>query len=199
MLTQLQTLKDRLGIAESFVRDDELLTNALRALSGRFDQECNRKFARQEDATFEFRADVFDILVDRFPVESISAFHVKANETEGWVEQTDIVAIIGPTKSIIELAAPLGSSREIARVTFDGGYVLPGTTPEAGQTALPAEIEQAAVEQCVYWYQNKDRLGLSSISGQGGSVSKDPVSVVAPLSLLPTVMAVLKKYERWRP
>src|SRR5437867_3488656 len=30
----------------------------------------------------------------------------------------------------------------------------PGDTPAAGQTALPDDLEQAAVEQVAYWFQN---------------------------------------------
>jgi len=41
-----------------------------------------------------------------------------------------------------------------------GGYVLPGTTPSAGQTALPDDLEQAAVEQVAYWFRNRDNTGL---------------------------------------
>jgi hypothetical protein len=102
--------------------------------------------------------------------------------------------LLNPTKSIVELAAPLGTSRQLGRVTFAGGYVLPGNTPGTGQTALPAELEQAAIEQCAYWYQRRDQLGLTSVSGEGGSISN-----FTALDLLPGVRAVLNKYERWRP
>lgn len=33
-----------------------------------------------------------------------------------------------------------------ARVTYTGGYVLPGAQVGAGQAALPADLESAAVE-----------------------------------------------------
>ena len=195
MLAQLTTLKARLKIEEFDTADDALLTIFLNAMSGRFQKECNRKFDRAEDATYEFRADEMDILVDRPPIEDVVSFHLKSNEADGWVLQSDIVYLLGPQKNIIELATPLGTSREIARVTFDGGYVLPGGTVDTGQTALPGEIESACIEQCAHWYQNRDRLGIASVSGQGGSLA---LSVVTPLSLLPQVMAVIKKYERYR-
>ena len=45
MLTQLSTVKSRFALA---VTDyDGILTNAIRAISDRFDKECNRTFARQ--------------------------------------------------------------------------------------------------------------------------------------------------------
>ena len=55
-----------------------------------------------------------------------------------------------PDATLAELAAlalwpALGV--QVARVTYTGGYVLPGATPGAGQAALPADLEWAAVEQ----------------------------------------------------
>lgn len=198
MLCELLTLKTRLGLPEADVVDDEILTNFILGVSGRFAKECNRQFAYAAAATYEFRADEMDLVVDRPPIVTVASFHLKANETDGWVAQTGIDYLLNTTKSIIELAACLGTSRELGKVTFAGGYVLPGGTVSAGQTALPDEIEQACVEQCAYLYQNRQRLGLSNISGAGGSVTKDLVSVVNPATFLPDVQAVLKKYERWR-
>ncbi len=45
MLTQLSTVKSRLGLTEFDVKDDALLTNALNAVSARFDKESNRTLA----------------------------------------------------------------------------------------------------------------------------------------------------------
>jgi hypothetical protein len=45
-----------------------------------------------------------------------------------------------------------------ARVTYTGGFVLPGDTPAPGQTPLPPDLEQAAIEQVAYWFRN--RAGL---------------------------------------
>ncbi|HWX22592.1 MAG TPA: hypothetical protein VN578_22040 [Candidatus Binatia bacterium] len=41
-------------------------------------------------------------------------------------------------------------------------YVLPGTSSAPGQTALPDDLEQAAVEQVAYWFQNREHLGLKT-------------------------------------
>jgi len=45
-------------------------------------------------------------------------------------------------------------------VTYTAGYVLPGDTPAAGQTALPDDLEQAAVEQVAYWFQKQTTARL---------------------------------------
>ena len=87
--------------------------------------------------------------------------------------------------------APLGTSWEQGRVTYTGGYVLPGTSPGAGQTALPKDIENACVEQVCFWYRARNRGGISSASGGGSSISQD-----AGLELLPIVANTLQPYRR---
>jgi len=196
-LIQLTTLKARLGLADADVRDDDFLTAAIAAVTSRFDRECNRSFARSAAATFDFPADELNLVVKHYPIEEVTSFSLKTSEADGFVVQNGIDFLINETRSIIALSSPLGTARQLGRVTFAGGYVLPGATAEAGQTALPADLVQAAGEQVAYWFQNRDRLGLSSMSGQGGGMVKDRVSVVAPFDLLPIVMNTLKKYERW--
>ncbi len=55
MLTRLSTVKSRFAIADASY--DDLLTSAIKAVSDRFDRQCNRTFARAVDATEEFQAE----------------------------------------------------------------------------------------------------------------------------------------------
>src|SRR6266487_3063687 len=149
MLTQLSTVKSRLALT---VTDyDDLLTNAIKAVSARFDKECNRTLARTTSVTHEFDAADTEILPPCYPVESVTKFELKSNETDGWSEQTSVQYLIR-RQCVISLSAPLNSQHStlnppaVARVTLTGGYVLPVSTPSAGQTALPDDLEQAAVE-----------------------------------------------------
>ncbi len=87
MLTTLSTLKSRLGLTEFDVKDDAILTNALNAVSARFDKESNRTLARTIDATHEFAADETEIPVPCYPIETVTRFELKSTETEGWLEQ----------------------------------------------------------------------------------------------------------------
>ena len=73
-----------------------------------------------------------------------------------------------------------------------GGYVLPGATPGPGQTPLPDDLEQACVEQCAFWFQNKDRLGLKTHWPSGEAYRQ-----FATQDLLESVQAVLARYRRW--
>lgn len=190
-----------------------MLAGILRLVTARFELECGRRFARDASATFEFDAQEMDLRVDRYPVESVSGFHLKSSEAGGWTEVSDVEHLILPARSIIRLSQPLGAGGEIGRVTYAGGYVLPGETAGPGQTPLPAELELAAAEQAAYWHQNRNRLGLLSVGGGSGGVpllqelgllpGSSPADFkgtawfkFSGVDLLPGVASVLRRYER---
>src|SRR5439155_11379282 len=154
MLTQLSTVKTRLALT---VTDyDGILTNAIQAISTRFDKETKRTLARTTTATHEFDPSDTEVLPPCYPIESLTKFELKSNETDGWIEQTGVEYLIR-RQCVISLSSPLrtpNSALCTARLTYAAGYVLPVTTPGAGQTALPDDLEQAAVEQVAYWLQN---------------------------------------------
>ena len=83
MLTQLSTIKARLGLEQFDTTDDLVHTNLLRHVSGRFAIECNRIFDYGAALTFEFRAEQINIVVDRPPIELVSQFELKTTEAEG--------------------------------------------------------------------------------------------------------------------
>jgi hypothetical protein len=192
MLTTLATLKARLSILDTDTQYDALLTNTLKAISLRFDHETNRTLARTENLLQEFDADTTEICLVCYPLESLAKFELKANETDGWLEQFGVQYLLRH-RCIVSLSAPLGGPRELARVTYNGGYVLPGATLSAGQTGLPDDLEQAAVEQAVFWFQNRDKVGLIREWPKGGTYQE-----FADLDLLPNVRAVLADYARWQ-
>src|SRR5438105_2338470 len=70
-------------------------------------------------------------------------------------------------------------------------YVLPGTTPGAGQTALPSDIENAVVEQGSYWFTNRDKLGLTRNRPNAGTYEQFP-----QFDLIPSAAQVIRKYQR---
>jgi len=192
MLTQLLTLKIRLGLEAFDPTDDVTLLNLVKLVSARFSAECNRVFDYGAGITFEFRGDQLNIAVNRPPIQSVTQFELKSTEAEGWLVQSNIDYVLSPTKVIIELAQPLGSSRQLGRVTYTGGYVLPGTAASGNQIALPDEIELACLEQAAYWYQRRAQLGLVSISSDSGLVQQ-----YQSADLLPQVQAVLRRWGRW--
>ena len=190
MLTQLATVKARLGLSLFEVKDDALLTTALRGVSARFDRECARILARTVDAMEEFNADAREIRPACYPVETIRKFELKGDEDEGWCEQSGVAYIIR-AGCVVSLWAPLGTTNEQGRITYTGGYVLPGTTVGPGQTPLPDDLEQAAVEQIAFWYLNRDKVGIMRQWPKGGTYEQ-----FADLDLLPNVRAILRRFQR---
>ena len=71
-------------------------------------------------------------------------------------------------------------------------FSLEGTTPSAGQTPLPDDLEQAAFEQVAYWFRYRDKTGLIRSWPHDGTYEAFLQS-----DLLLEVRAVLKKYVRW--
>ena len=194
MLTQLLTVKSRLALDEFNVQYDSLLTSAIKAVSARFDKETNRTLARTVDATHEFSADETEILVPCYPIEAVTKFELKSTEAEGWIEQTGIDFLIR-RQCIISLTSPLStlnSQPSTCRVTYTGGYLLPGSADVPSATLLPDDLEQAAVEQVAFWFQNRDKLGLNTIWPHAGTYEK-----FIQTDLLLDVKAVLQRYQRW--
>jgi hypothetical protein len=188
MLTQLATVKMRLGLSDS--TQDALLTNFIKHASERFDRHCRRKFSRLAGATDEFDGGRRELALSRYPIESVTKLEVKRRESEGWVEQTGVEFLVR-RGCVVSLGKTLGGDGEVLRVTYTGGYVLPGTTPGAGQTALPDDLEQACVEQVAYWYQSKDHLGVITEMQSGVGFNQ-----FTQMDLLMHVRAVLDTYVR---
>jgi hypothetical protein len=194
MLTQLSTVKARLAIPDTDTQFDALLTGAIQAVSARFDNETRRTLARSVNLCQEFPAEDTEIAATCYPIETVTRFELKTNETDGWVEQPGVQFIIRRA-CVISLASPLSpppSSLSASRVTYTGGYLLPGSADVPLATRLPSDLEQAAVEQVVYWYQNRDKVGVIRLWPKGGVYEQ-----FLDLDLLPSVRAVLRKYERW--
>jgi len=199
MLSQLSTLKARLNIADADTQYDDLLTSALAATSAMFEKECNRTFSRTVDTTYEFDSDDLELVPPIYPIESVSKFETKENEADGWIEQTDVEFLIRKN-CIISLKSQLpvptfssggGSASALARITYTGGYVLPGDTVGTGQAALPSDLEQAAIEQAASWFMNRDKLGVTRYWPKGGIYLG-----FLKTYLLPNVRSTLDRYQR---
>src|SRR2546423_15274180 len=106
MLTTLSTVKIRLAIDEFDLSFDAILTNAINAISFRFDNETNRTLARTVNITQEFSADDTEICLACYLFESLTRFEVKTSEAEGWVVQTGIDFLIR-NRCVLTLVSPL--------------------------------------------------------------------------------------------
>ena len=197
MLTTLSTLKSRLSILDTDTTQDALLTRAIQALGARFDQETNRTLARTENATMEFDPTDTDLSPPCYPIESVTKFESKSSESTGWQEITPAPDYLIRNACIISLAAPSRFSLQplafsLSRLTYTGGYVLPGTTPAPGQTPLPSDLEQACVEQVAYWFTNREHIGIKTYWPSGAAYYQ-----FATQDLLDSVRATLAHHRRW--
>jgi len=131
-----------------------------------------------------------------YPIETVTKFELKNTEAEGWIEQLGVTYLLRQA-CIISLTLPLSfvpqaATPQLARVTYTGGYVLPGATPSAGQSALPDDLESAAIEQVAAWFQQRDKLGLIRHWPSGGTYL-----VFIQLPMLPQVSEMLRAHQRW--
>jgi hypothetical protein len=191
VLTQLATVKKRVGVADADVTNDAQLTLLIAAVGERFARETGRKLARTVGFQQEFCACCERIGLELYPVEAVTKLEVKCTEAQGWIE-VPLTEILVVRSCIVDMRSRLGSTREIGRVTYTGGYVLPGTAVDAGQTALPKDLEWAATEQCAHWWLWRDKVGLYRHSLAGGLEIE-----LRPNELLPQVLGTLKRYERF--
>lgn len=194
-LCTLNQVKARVGLALDDVIDDALITTFLAGVSARIEAECKRRFEYSSE-TEEFVGNQCELIARRFPIDETIApvFSLMVTTSQGWQSVvTDWIVRMG---CIITLPNELGTEKQKLRVVYTGGYALPvdssgGIQFESFGPQLPPDLTEAAVQQCAYWYKNKDRFGLTSVSQQGGSIS------IATLDLLPFVAETIKNYERW--
>jgi hypothetical protein len=106
MLTQLTTVKARLGIAPADVSQDDLLTRAIEAVSARFDRECGRTLERTVGAQHQFPACETEIIPTCYPIEAVTKFELKTSEGLGWEEQLGVEYLLRG-RSVISLVLPL--------------------------------------------------------------------------------------------
>lgn len=187
MYCQLTDLKSRLGITST--GDDAAMTKVIQAVSEAFDGYCDRKFTRSESASMFWDADAREIPLDRYPVESVTGIDLRLHARSPWVRQTVDYEI--RNGCVLALASELGDPGQIVRVRWIGGYVLPGTTPGYGETALPADIEQAALDQSASWWENRHTLRTATVD-PGARVSRQTVHA----ALLSHVAITLDRHKR---
>ena len=161
-----------------------MLTNLIKFAGGRFERDCHRLLERAVNAVEEFSGDVTEIRVARFPLESVSQFHLKDNETDGWVLQSSVDYLVRRA-CVISLGGALGNQAQQAKVTYTGGYVLPGSTPGSGQTALPDELEGSTL----HLLRTENLVAMHVLENLGKIIATHVIARPsdAVLSLLPKV------------
>lgn len=138
--SNLSYLKDRLLLASDAAGtdyDDAVLALGL-AVAGLFESECDRTFARAVNDVYEAPADRSYVIVERYPVESVTTAEVRDNLTDGW-KSADLLNIL-PKSGMIYFNGDMGVYGSTARVTYTGGYWWDTTENNTGVQPNGSEL-----------------------------------------------------------
>jgi hypothetical protein len=147
---------------------DEALTFIGKGVAAQFDRHCNRTFKRGTSVTEDFRGDTDQLLLERYPSESVTTIGLKSAGESSFTTQTGWIDTLFERTGVLRLAGDLGTDRDIIRVTYDGGYWYDvsddgsGTMP-SGATLLPADIQAAWLTTCLHIWSKRQNLGLDHV------------------------------------
>lgn len=190
----LADVKDRLG--ESGAEHDTLLNRLIASLESMFDGHIapRRLIVPSADVT-EYHSGRGPFLqLNRYPIVSITsireALDYDFTAADALVADTDYRIVNDGRNGIcLRIWADWDNTPDSIQVIYKGGYCAAGVTAGAGETALPDELREAAIEQATFFFKRRDDLGLSSVSCQGGAIQK-----FSAMDLLPIVKNTLDRY-----
>ena len=195
-VTALARVKTRASLTRT--EFDVMLTQIIDGLTALFERLTNRTLLRAEGivALFDGGRSVIGLL-KALPIEAITEIKEDANPVDftavtALIDGTDFIA--NPDGGLITHLPTrvnwLTGIRNV-RVTYTGGYVAAGSTPQVNQAAMPEDLQEAATMQAGHYFKHRDRLGITSISADGASLG------LAPAELLPAVRKTLLNYRRY--
>ena len=191
----LADVKDRLGITKTDY--DVLINRLIVGAESVFEAYIHRPLiVNAADVPEYFTALGSFLQLNRYPVISITslkeALDYDFDSADALVADTDYrILNIGTNGVLKKIYSSWFPADDCIQVVYRGGYTSAGQTPGEGETALPADIREAAIEQVSFIYKRRDDIGLASVSAEGGSISK-----FAPLDLLPLVKKILDRYKK---
>jgi hypothetical protein len=168
---------------------DGAITAIGKGVAARFEQFCDRKFARVEDDTYECGADRSHVSLPRYPVEEISAIHLRETMADGWVDQgtvNDLLLNLSEAAGLAEFGSSLGSRTARIKLTYTGGYWIDESADgsvdnrsavQKGSVALSAADESKAITFGVE-FASAPVVSLSVVIPADGTII--PVSHTTP-------------------
>jgi len=189
----LADVKDRLGI--STTEDDTLINRIITGLESIFDNYTMRKLLLNAiDETVYWTGQGQRIILPRFPIVSITSikecWNYDFNNATALTANTDY-RLLANSGIVYRISSAWNNCEDGVEIKYRGGYVSAGQTPAAGETAMPADISEAAIEQASFIYKRRMNIGLLSQSSNGGSISS-----FSAMDLLPLVKDTLDRHKR---
>ena len=192
----LADVKERLAITDK-TDYDSMLNRIILGLETIFDAFCRRTLiVPAADVTEYLTGSGARLLLARYPIVSITS--VKEATDYDFTNATALTAdtdyrqvASGKNGILFRMYNRWSQTEDSVQVIYRGGYAAAGQTPGTGETALPADIREAAIEQTCFVFKRRDDLGLSAISGEGGGIQK-----FSAMKLLPMVQEILKPYKQ---
>jgi hypothetical protein len=196
VLGNLTTLRQAL-LPESWqaqTERDSVIAALGRGVAGMFEEFCDRKFGREEDAVEYFERDKEVLVLARYPLEAKPEIDLRGGNDGSWQPYTENVANWSPLSGIVTLNGSIGDEWSLIRVTYTGGFWVDETedgvaTPEEGlddATPVPAALQRAWLDQCRHHWTAAD-LFANKGSGTLG---------FAQMDFLPTVRQTLERFRR---
>lgn len=190
----LDDVKGRLGI--SLTDHDTVITRIIAGTGKIFDSYCQRPLLLTAAEVIEdYTGAGCYLQLRRYPIISITsikeAIDYDFDAADELVEDDDYRIMNGGVNGILcRIYACWPSTPDAIRVIYRGGFAAADAVLGEGETALPDDIREAAIEQACLFFKRKDDLGLSSVSFEGGSIQK-----FNNLDLLPFVRDTLDRYK----
>lgn len=149
--SNLTFLKKRLLLASdvSGTDYDEAVLSLGLGVRGLFEDECDRSFARQQNAVWEAPADRDYVILPIYPLESVATIELRDNLTDGW--KADEAMNILPDSGIVYFVGALGSYGSTVKITYTGGYWW--DTTENGTGSLPSGAYPVPQGLVLLWAQ----------------------------------------------
>jgi len=190
----LTDVKGRLGIDNA--DHDTVINTIIAGMESIFNSHTRRHLIVTASAVTQYYTGAGAYLqVNRYPIVSITsikeALDYDFDSAAALVADSDYRLMSAGANGILHrIYACWPFDPDSIQIMYRGGYCAAGVTPGSGETALPDDIREAAIEQACLFFKRKDDLGLSAVSIEGGSIQK-----FSSLDLFPFVKQTLDGYR----
>jgi hypothetical protein len=162
---------------------------------------CNRSFSRKVGDVYTTEADRFNVILPRYPIETITAVNIKASDADGYLPQiiSNVITRKDLASGSIWFPYMQGIHWGTIQITYTGGYWYetleptdagyPSTQP-TGSTALPNDLQMAWLLWASEIWNRRDKLGL------GLANTPDQVFQIDKLTMPPALEHMINRYRR---